>query len=219
MFRVQLLKGLLHPHDTFDQLERAEAAKGLWPRVALLFGLSIIIALLSGFFGINTETVSKQLSITNGNLFEWQKALFAFGNGLSGVAISFLVLFVVPLFYWSLLEVDFLKLLIMQLFVFTIYLIENILLILLGVLYGIDRSASPFGLGVAAQYIMDHQLALRFFGSISIFQLWAIYLQYQFLKRASDRKPSYIMLMIIGVSIILWVFGALFSSIRIEQLF
>ncbi|WP_100332397.1 hypothetical protein [Bacillus xiapuensis] len=219
IYQMQLIKGLFRPRDNFYSLSRAEQIRGLWPRMAALVIFSVVLSFLSSFLGIQGESVSAYLADVNQTAHEWQKMLFAIGASIWGLLYPLLFIFIPALLFWTFLEVDFRKVLALQSIVFLIYLIEMCLVMLLNWYFAIPRESSPFSLGVLVQQATDKQLIISFFSSISIFRIWAIILQYQFLKGATEREPRFVFLLIMTITIFFWVFSALFTSIHIERLF
>ncbi|MBM7649317.1 hypothetical protein JOC78_002270 [Bacillus ectoiniformans] len=219
MQRIQPLKGLLRPKDAFYQLEHAETIRGLWKPLFVLTLLSIIIYTSGAWLGIGSEAISSQLPNVTASQFEWMKALFTIGNAIWGLLFALFVIFIPSLLFWVLLDVEYFKTLGLQTWVLSIYLIEAAILVPLSILWGLDRPSSPFGLGPLSQYVTNKELIVKFFGFISIFQIWAAVMQYQFLKRISPKNKGFILLIVVSISIIWWMFGALASSIHINRIF
>ncbi|WP_338751720.1 hypothetical protein [Bacillus sp. FJAT-52991] len=219
IYQLQLVKGLLRPTDSFYRLEQAETIRGLWSRFSLLVFFSVLISFVSGYLGVQAEPISTYITKTNPTIFEWEKMLFAIGAAVWGLIYPLVIIFIPTLLFWTFLEVDFRKLIALQTFVYLIYLIEFCLLIGLQLFLAIPRASSPFTLGVLAQYVTDNQLVINFFSFISLFQLWAFVLQYQFLKGASAKSPRYVFLLIMIITLVFWVFATLFTSIHVERLF
>ncbi len=219
IYQLQLVKGLLRPTDSFYRLEQAEEIRGLWSRLSLLVFFSIFISFTSGYLGVQAEPVSTYIVKNTPAIFEWKKMLFAIGAAVWGLIYPLVIIFIPTLLFWTFLEVNFRKLIALQAFVYFIYLLEFCLLIGLHLFFAIPRESSPFTLGVLAQYVTDNQLVINFFSFISLFQLWTIFFQYQFLKRVSPKSPRYIFLLIMIVTLVFWVFSALFTSIHVERLF
>lgn len=219
IYQLQLVKGLLRPTDSFYRLEQAEAIRGLWSRLSLLVFFSMLISFISGYLGIQAEPVSTYITEMNPTIFEWKKMLFAIGTAVWGLIYPLVVIFIPTLLFWTFLGVDFRKLIALQTFVYLIYLIEFCLSIGLQLFLAIPKTSSPFTLGVLAQYVTDNQIIINFFSCISLFQLWAIALQYRFLKSVSTKSSRYVFLLIMIITLVFWVFSALFTSIHIERLF
>ncbi|KKB36150.1 hypothetical protein [Bacillus thermotolerans] len=219
IYRVQLVKGLLHPRRSLEQLEHAEKLKGLWGRIFLVVFLSTLIYFLGGLLGFQSESVSTYLPKSGTLLFEHEKMLFAAGQAIWGFLFPLLIIFLPSLVFWTFLEVDFSKLFTLQSMVYVIYLIEYVLLILFNIALAIPRDSSPFSLGVIAQYISENEIVTSFFSFVTLFQVWAITLQYRFLKRVSSKQPTVVLTYVGVVALAMWLFSALFTSIHIDRLF
>lgn len=219
IYRVQLIKGLFRPNDRFYQLDHAEQIKGLWSRISLLIIISTALYFLSGLLGIQSESVSAYLANTNNAEIQGQKMWFTIGSTIWGFLYPLIILFLPALLFWIFLEIDFRKLVVLQSFVYIIYLIEFCLLILLNMTLAIPRDSSPFSLGVLAQYVTKNELVTSFFSFITLFQIWAISLQYKFLTQSSEKSPRFVLLLILAVTIALWLFSTLFTSIHVDRLF
>lgn len=218
MYQVKLWKGVLKPRYVLDEIKQAETIRGITSRVILLLLISVILSAVSSCLGIGSENLSHLLADWSASEFAARKLFFVLGNVFGGILFALLILFIPSLLFWGLMEVDFRKALVLQLFVLTILLIEKIILLPFEFLYGVKWYYSPFALGTAVRYLTDHAILLRFFGCISLFQIWALALQYRFLKRMTDNKPLFIAAVVVGLSIVFWAFAALFSSIHIEKL-
>ena len=122
------------------------------------------------------------------------------------------------LFFWTLSDLDLKKLLAVQFFVLPIFLLEKIIIIPLATLLGLTQVSSPFSLGILAQYITGNNFIIYFLAAISIFKVWAIFIEYKYLKMLSNKNPKVILLMVIGINLVIWLFAALFSFIQFEKI-
>jgi hypothetical protein len=218
MYQVKLWKGVFKTRNVIYELEQAETIRGLSSRVIILLLVSMILSAVSSCLGIGSEDLSHQLVDWTANEFAARKVFFVLGSIFWGILFVSSVLVIPSLVFWGLMEVDFRKALVLQLFVLTILLVEKGILLPFEFLYGVKWYYSPFALGVLIRYLTNHSIFIHFFGSISLFQFWAIALQYRFLKRMTDHKPLYIAAVIAGVSIVFWSFAAFFTSIHIGKL-
>ncbi|MBE3568767.1 MAG: hypothetical protein IMW92_01200 [Bacillales bacterium] len=218
MYQVKLWKGVLKTRNVLYELEQAETIRGLGSRVIILLLVSVILSAVSSCLGIGSEDLSHRLVDWSANEFASRKVFFVLGSVFGGILFVLFVLVIPSLLFWGLMEVDFRKALVLQLFVLTILLVEKAILFPIEFLSGVKWYYSPFALGTAIRYLTDHSILIRFFGSISLFQMWALVLQYRFLKRMTDHKPLYIAAVIAGLSIVFWAFTAFFTSIHIEKL-
>ncbi|MFK2826374.1 hypothetical protein QYG89_11985 [Bacillus sp. B190/17] len=219
IYRVQLIKGLFRSKDSFYRLDHAEEIRGLWTRISLLIIISTALYFLSGLLGIQSESVSIHLADSSTAEIQGQKILFAVGSAIWGLFYPLFILFLSALLFWTFLEVDFRKLLVLQSLVYVIYLIEFCLSIFLNVTLAIPRDSSPFSLGVLAQYVTDNELVTSLFSFMTLFQVWAILLQYTFLKQNSEKKTRFVLVLILTITIVYWLFSTLFTSIHVDRLF
>lgn len=218
MYQVKLWKGVFKTRNVLYELEQAETIRGLSSRIIILLVISVILSAVTSCLGIGSEDLSHRLADWTANELAARKVFFVLGSVFWGILFVLLVLVVPSLLFWGLMEVDFRKALVLQLFVLTILIGERVILLPFEFLYGLKWYYSPFALGTAIRYLTDHSILIRFFGSISLFQIWTLVLQYRFLKRMTDHKPLYIAAVIAGLSIVFWAFTAFFTSIHIEKL-
>lgn len=218
-YRLQLLKGLFRSTHELAQLSQAEKIRGLWTKFSLLILISVLLSLLAGALGIQSESISAYLADFDIYTYEWLKLLFAAGSGLAGLLLPFFFIFIPALLFWTFLELEFKKLIALQCITFSIYLIEFALLIAWNVFFSIPRDSSPFSLGVAAQYITENMIVIRFFSFISIFQIWILVIQYRFLRTSQTRKPHFVFFMVLLIGLAFWILATLFTSIHVENLF
>ena len=122
------------------------------------------------------------------------------------------------LFYWIVLEVNFLKVTVMQLLVIVVLLVEELLLVPLMIFLEISKIDSPFALGVIVQYLTANDLIKHFAGTFSIFFIWVIIIQYKTLIALSEKSKRFIFLIVLGINIIIWVTSSIVSYLNIEKL-
>ncbi|HZG72463.1 MAG TPA: hypothetical protein VEY51_13080 [Chondromyces sp.] len=218
IYRAQPIKGLLRSEEYFSSLKEAEAIKGLWNQFFLLTVISLVISTLSGYWGLGTESISKTLPSVSVNMFEWEKMYFTTGQAVWGVLYPFVILFIPSLLYWTFLEVNFQKAAVLQASILFIFLLEKLIILPLGLLFGMDQMSSPFSLGVAAQYLTSNELVIRFFSSLSLFHLWAFLLQYKVLKELSTKRRKSIFIFLLILAIVYCFFSSLFPSIQLDRL-
>lgn len=218
-FQVRLWKGLTTPYLTAHQLHKAERITGIWKWLALLLLFTLILSGTSAYFGIGNEQLSKLIYDTSSSEFATIKGLFAIGQLLQAVLVTAILIFLPALILWIFTDSEYLKLVVIQLFVASIYLVEKIIIFPMELYFGLDHASSPFSLGILAQYITDYRFIFNFFGEISLFSVWSIILQYQYLKVISEKNPKQLLLLIISINLFLWLLAALFSYIKFEVLF
>lgn len=217
-YRIRLLKGIIYPKLIAYQLRQSEELRGLLPKSVLLIAFSILIAFFAGFYGIGTESLSKELTIIKSSDFELHKLLFIIGKMIFAAIHPLLILFVPTAIFWTLTDLEFKKLLYMQMFVLFMLLIDQWLDILFAIFLGINDYSSPLSLGVLAQYVTDNEFLIYFFGCISIFQIWAIFLQIIYLRLMCDKGQRLIIVTVLSVNLLFWIISSMFSHIQFEKL-
>ncbi|OKL36385.1 hypothetical protein [Domibacillus mangrovi] len=218
-YRLQLFKGLFRSTDQLYQLSQAEKIRGLWTKFSLLLLGSVLLSLLAGYLGIQSESVSTYMAESDTSTYEWLKVLFAAGSVLWGLLFPLFFIFIPALLFWTFLEIEFKKLVALQCIVLTIYLIEYALLIAWNVFFSIPRDSSPFSLGVVAQYATENIIAIRFFSFITIFQVWILVIQYRFLRTSEAKGARFVFLIVFLTGLAFWILSTLFTSIHVENLF
>ncbi|MDZ5471859.1 hypothetical protein SM124_08865 [Bacillus sp. 31A1R] len=217
-YQVQLLRSLFQPFVYSYQLKQAERIEGIWGRTVLLMIITIIISSISAYFGIGNEILSNKIHELTPEQFEIMKVFFALGQVLNGIVITALYIFFPSLLIWLFADIEYKKLVIIQLLVVTILLFEKLIIIPLHLFLGIDQDSSPFSFGVMAQYITNYKLIIYFLSAITLFKIWAIVIQYKYLKSMSQKSPAFILVILLSINLLFWVFNALFSYIQFEKL-
>ncbi|KAB2336774.1 hypothetical protein F7731_10505 [Cytobacillus depressus] len=217
-YKLRLVKGIVYPSYLNYQLSQAEKIQGLWKRIILLICSSGFLALLTAFFGIGNEILSKDLLTLPSSDFESIKLLFAFGKTLWGLLFAVFMLFLPALFFWTVTEIPYTKLLSTQTFILFILLIGKAVHLLFALLLGIDLFSSPLSLGVIIQYVTNNELLITLFGSISVFHIWAIYLQYTYIKKMTEKEPRVIFSLVMVAYLFLLIISTLLHYTNIEGL-
>lgn len=218
-FKVRLWKGLTAPYDSSYQLKRAEQINGLWTRTAFLLLIVLIVSGISAYFGIGNEQLSKLIYDSSSTKFESIKGLYGVGQVLQSVLVTALSVFLPALIFWIFTDVGYLKLVVVQLFVTFIFILEKIITLPFQLAFGIDNASSPFSLGIIAQYITKYELLANFLGAITLFSIWAMVLQFKYLRGITEKSTRVILVLILSINLFLWIFEALFSFIKFEVLF
>lgn len=218
-FQIRLWKGLTTPYVTAHQLHKAESYTGIWKRTTILLVIALILSSISAYFGIGNEQMSKLIYQLSTSEFESLKGLFAIGQVLQYVLVTAILIFLPALIFWIFTDIEYRKLVVIQLYVVTIFLFEKIIAIPMQLYFGLDYASSPFSLGVIGQYVSEHELVHNFFGEISLFAIWAILIQYTYLKVVTEKSKRILLLLILSINLLIWIFTALFSFIKFEVLF
>lgn len=218
-FRVRLIQGLFKPNHFNYQLKYAETISGLWVKLGLLIVGSFILFSIESFIGIGTETLADKFTSLTKYEIEMRKLLFGAGHAIFGLLYPAFIIFIPAFIFWVFFEAKFQKLLVVQQIVLVILLIEKALLIPLLVQLGIDRSASPFALGVISSSLSWNEVVTHFFGVISIFKIAVVVYQYKLLQAVIEVDKREIFLFVIVINLLYWILSAFFSYIQFEKLF
>jgi hypothetical protein len=218
IYRMRLFRGVLEPNTHLYQLEKAEVIRGLWAMLLLLIFSSGLVFFIGGYFGIGSEYLSKYITELSRNEFETYKLFVIIGQFLWGIFYAVAVLFLPAIIYWALFDSEFRKLLVMQSYVLFILLAEKVILTPFQIMLGIGAESSPFSLGVITQYITDHRWFVHFSGTISIFSVLGIVIQYKVLKSITDKNPKLLLTIVILLNVIGWGLLATLSYLRLEKL-
>lgn len=218
-FHVQLWRGLRTPYISSHQLNKAEKYTGIWKKTALLLVVAFLLATISAYFGIGSEQLSKLIYEASTTQFSTIKALFAVGQVVQSIIVTAAIIFLPALIFWIFTDVEYRKLVVMQLFIASIFLIEKMIALPMELYWGLDHASSPFSLGVIAQYLTNYELVSNFFGEISLFTLWAVILQFKYLRVITEKSVKHILILILSINLFMWIFAALFTYIKFEVLF
>lgn len=215
VYQVRLLKGIFEPQRSRYQLQNAEAVTRLGWKMLLLYVLSLIVFTVSAYFGVGTESYSKQITGMNPAEFEAGKSLVVVGNIIAGLMYPTIYLFLASLFFWLVGDIPYTKILIVQMVLLVLSLIEKVLLIPIFVMMDIGNDANPFSLGVISQYLMRNEYFIHFFSEVTIFQILIMALQYYYLKTFTERSKSFVLIMIILFYIASWFVKAFLAYIQV----
>lgn len=218
-FQIRLWKGLTTPYVSAYQLHKAESYSGIWKRTIILLVIALILSSISAYFGIGNEQMSKLIYHSSTSEFESIKGLFAIGQVIQYVIVTAILIFLPALIFWIFTDIEYRKLVVIQLYVVTIFLFEKIIAIPMQLFFGLDYASSPFSLGVIGRYVSEHELVHNFFGEISLFSIWAILIQFTYLKVVTEKSKRILLLLILSINLLIWIFTALFSFIKFEVLF
>ncbi|MBT2678690.1 hypothetical protein J7E38_06715 [Bacillus sp. ISL-35] len=216
--RIEVIRGLFNYNYYTYKLRDTERFPGIWKKTILFILLSGLIFGFSAYFGVDSEYLSKKLTSIPRAEYEMNKALFLAGQIIQGLFFGAIMLFLPALFFWTLTDLEFKRLLTIQLFVMPILLLEKLLIVPMAIYLGLTKISSPFSLGVIAQYITGNDFIIQFLAYISIFKIWAIFIEYKYLKAMTDKNPKIILLLVIVIHLVIWLFAALISFVRMENI-
>jgi hypothetical protein len=216
---VRLFKGLTQPSLFFYQLTEAEKLKKYRKKVFLLFFLSVFSYGFIAFFGLGMDSLSNELTTLSPTTYELEKFLFFLGRLLAGLLYAAIILFVPSLIFWTISEKgEYRKLVMTQGIVLIILMLEKLTYIPLSLFLSLDWHSSPVSLGVLAQYITSTSWVVYFLGSISLFKVWILYIQYKGLKSLTQQKNWIIWLVILLTNLFFWTITALLAYINFSTL-
>lgn len=216
--RIEVIRGLFNYNYYTYKLRDSEHVPGVWKNAILMILLSGLIFGISSYFGIGSEYLSKKLTSISREEYEMQKLLFMAGQTVLGLFFGFVLIFLPALFFWTLSDLELKKLLAVQLFVMPIFLLEKVIIIPFAIFLGLTKVSSPLSLGIIAQYITGNDFVIYFLASISIFKIWAIFIEYKYLKMLTGKNPKIIFLIVLSINLLIWLFTALFSFIQFEKI-
>lgn len=215
---MMLIRGLKHPNYFTYELKNNESIGRVWMQVVALIALSGFISGISAFYGIGSEYLARSLIGMPAEQYEMQKALFVTGQTLWGLFYGTMVIFLSAFWFWSLTDTEFKRYVVMQLLVMLILLLEKLLLIPISLYLGVPEASSPFSLGPIVQSFTDHSVLVTFFASISIFKVWVIWVQYQYVRALTEKSRAVVWALVLGLNLSYWLLGALFSIIQFEKI-
>ncbi|AYA78100.1 hypothetical protein DOE78_23355 [Bacillus sp. Y1] len=218
IYRVQLFRGLKDPYIIGHQLTNAEKMEGTWKYTIILTFASFLLYSISGYLGLGSEILSNQIYQLTPSEYEATKLLFAAGQVLVGVLGTILFIFFPALIFWLFSDTEYIRYVNIQLIITTIILLEKAISIPFHFYLGLDPVSLPYSLGVIAQYITDYRYIILFLAQITFFQIWAIVLQYTYVKSIMNRNNKIVLAIVIATNVVIWLVLALFSYIDFEKL-
>lgn len=218
MYHIRLFRGIWEPHVEAQQLVKAEKVGGFWIKALLLLVITFLLAALSAYLGIGNEIMSKEIHVRSNTEFEAVKLLFAGGQIIWSMLAAIIILTIPSLFFWALSDIEWKKFIIMQFYVLTILLIGKIITMPFAIFIGLPDISNPLSLGVIGQYLTSHNIILQFLGGITIFNIWAMVLQYKYVKVLSGRSRLQTALFVVGFNLILLAISVFLQIMDLEKL-
>jgi hypothetical protein len=218
MFRIRLFRGLRHPNYFMYELKTTESVGRVWGLALLLILISGFVFGMSGFFGIGSEYLSKRFLSLTPEEFQLQKALFITGQTLWGLLYGSMILYLSSFWFWSMTDTELNRFVVMQLLVLIILLLEKGILIPVSLLLGIPEISSPFSLGPIAQTLTSNSFAIHFFAGISLFKVWAMAIQYLYVRALTENSRGKVLALVLGLNLLYWLLSAFFSIIQFEKI-
>jgi len=218
MYHIRLFRGVREPYVQAQQLVKAEKMGGFWLKAILLIVMTFLVAALTSYFGIGNEIMSKELHTRSNTEFEAIKLLFAGGQILWSLLQAIIILIIRSLFFWALSDIEWKKYITIQFYVLTILLIGKIITIPFTIFIGLPDISNPFSLGVIGQYLTSHDLILQFLSGITIFNIWAMVLQYKYVRVLSERSRFQTILFVVGFNLIILAINVFLQIMDLEKL-
>lgn len=217
-YQTQLFKGLFKPQISLYQLQKAETVKKVALKMLFLYLACLIISAISTYFGIGTETYSGNIHDTS-EKYEAGKLLLLAGKLVTSLFYPTLFIWFSALFFWIVLDIPYAKVVIVQMFALTVLLVGQLLTIPVLVLLDLNHVSNPFSLGVISQYVIDHEYWTNFFGSITLFHLIAIFVQFYYFRFLSEKHTFVILTYVVLFYVIVWLLEGLLAFIKISVFF
>jgi hypothetical protein len=218
MYQTRLIRGLRRPDYFTYELKQTEDVGKVWKQALLLILLSGLVFGVSAFFGLGSEYLSSKLTDLSRTELEMHKALFVIGQILWGLFYGTAIIYLSALWFWSMTDTDLNSFVVVQMMVLLILLLEQLLFIPVSMLLGVPAESSPFSLGPIAQVISNNSFILNFLASITVFKLWAIYIQYIYVRALTEEPRGVVLGMVLGLNLMYWLFNAIFSIIQFEKI-
>lgn len=216
IYQVRLVRGLFSSEKTRYQLHNSEAVTQVKGKIILLYVVSVLIFGLYGFLGIGSESFSKELLKLSVHEFGMGKMLVLAGDLIAGIVYPSVYLFLMALFLWTVTDIEYVKLLIVQMIVFTLQLLEKVVLLPFFTFLHLNQDANPFSLGVISQYFIANEYIIHLFSEVTLFQVLVIAIQYYYLKNFTEKNKHRVLLMIIVSYLIVWLMNALLAYIKVS---
>lgn len=218
IYHVRLLKGLRQPYLNAQVLAKAEGITGFWKKIILLALSTIILSAVTAYFGIGNEILSRNIDNLTSTEFEAAKIMFALGQILWSLFAALIVVTVPSLFFWTLSNSEWKKFIVVQLYVLSIFLLEKAITAIFTVTMGLAEISNPFSFGVIGQTFTQHPIMLHFLAEITLFKIWAMVLQYKYVKSLSDKSALMTLLIVLGLNFILLLAVVFFNAMQLEKL-
>ena len=97
-------------------------------------------------------------------------------------------------------------------------LIEKVILIPFTIFMGLPDLSNPFSFGIIGQYLTSNDIILQFFTQLSIFKIWAVVLQYKYVKVLSEKSALQTALIVIGFNLILMIVTVFLTIMDLAKL-
>lgn len=218
MYHVRLLKGLRQPYMNAQSLVKAEQISGFWQKMVLLAVLTMILSAVTAYFGIGNEILSKQINNMTNTEFEAAKIFFALGQILWSLFAALIVITVPSLLFWTVSDIEWKKFIVVQQYVLGIILLEKLITSIFMITMGLPEFSNPFSFGVIGQMFTTNNIILQFLAEITVFKIWAIVLQFKYVKILSQKNSQMTALIVIGLNMLIWIAAVFLNIMQLEKL-
>ncbi|ATO37829.1 hypothetical protein GTID1_11855 [Geobacillus thermodenitrificans] len=217
IYRSHPWKELLHPNTTFGQLKEAERVKRVIPILLLFLFFSAVLSFVRAYIGVGTEELAKYLPRYTDEQRTLLHLLFAGGHIVGEMVAPLLFFFISSFAFYALFEeTNLAKLIAVQLSVWFIFLIGEAVSLLLEWAFGLDTLVSPFSLGVWGPYLTDDRFVWALLRSVSLFSVWAVYIQVVALRTFTNQSIGRIVATVIAVDLVFAFFAAVCTEFPFE---
>ena len=211
-------KSLFNPSSLTTALAKEAEIRGYKRRVAFVVFFTLVIFALQNVWGMGTAGLS-HLFATNETSTYFVARVISFAVSIVWAILFFvfhyyLIAFILAVF--NELPKSWVRK--VQLFVVSIFMLEKA--ILLAVFYGVGFTTNLnfFSLAPLVAKITNEPFVLFTLNQLSLFSLFAIIVQYQFLKRWMEQSAhKSLLIKIITIHVVLAVIIGLLSSIPLQQ--
>ena len=83
---------------------------------------------------------------------------------------------------------------------------------------GLPDLSNPFSLGIIGQYLTSNDIIMQFLVQLSIFKIWAVVLQYKYVKALSQKSALQTALIVIGFNLILMIVTVFITIMDLAKL-
>ena len=176
---IETLKSVLQPQGKITEIRNVMTKTQyiVWFVGLLLY--SMLVFGLYGYMGIGSENLSAYMETLKETRWEMAKFIFFIGKVVAGFLYPFLfTLFFTVLFWITFEEMSFWRIWKLQLIPFIVMLVAKSIELIFFLILRVPEQSSPLGLGVITQLITPQIFWVELASNITIFVLFAAYLQY-----------------------------------------
>ncbi|GAE27212.1 hypothetical protein JCM9140_3340 [Halalkalibacter wakoensis JCM 9140] len=207
-YQLQLIRSLVDPATKVDQLRFSEVIPIHLKKILLIFILSMFLAVVRGYYGLNTAGISHLISSYSVSQFEMAKLIVAIGGLIESLFSPAIYMILISLSFWAFLdEVRYRQALVVSTISVFILIVGEVFLLPFELLLGITAYTSPFALGILSHFITDNLYVIHFFSQISLFLVAAIAFQIYSFSKISSNGKGFIFLLTLCAHVLLILFA------------